>query len=377
MSYAEYLSVHGHTKKRFFYGAAPPMRVVVDINHPADVHFFKNFIREMEQRGHKILITASRKEISYRLLDTYGFPYEKLGSYGKSLAEKMINIPLLDIRMFRVAKKFNPDIFVGFGSIRAAHVAKVLGKPCINFEDTDHATWEHRLYVPFADVVLTPLCFRKDFGKKQVKIDTYKELMYLHPDYFRPDSSVLSEAGITLDERFSILRFVAWDAQHDLGQTGLHNREEIVEQLEKYGRVFITSEVALPEHLKKYQIPVPLDKLHDLLFFATLYFGEGSTTAAEAAMLGTPAIYVSSLAGSLGYTGDLEQKYGLLYNFRDQEPALKKAGELLKNPHIKEEWHIKRDNFLKDKLNATRFLVWFVETYPRSYNSMREKCAKS
>jgi predicted glycosyltransferase len=42
------------------------MRVVVDINRPSDVHFFKNFIREMEKRGHVILITASRKEISYR-----------------------------------------------------------------------------------------------------------------------------------------------------------------------------------------------------------------------------------------------------------------------------------------------------------------------
>ena len=348
------------------------MRVVVDINHPSDVHFFKNFIREMEKRGHTILITASRKEISYRLLDNYGFSYKKLGSYGKSLAEKMINIPLLDIRMLREAITFNPDIFVGFGSIRASHVAKLLGRPCINFEDTDHAIWEHRLYVPFATVVITPLCFRKDFGKKQVKIDTYKELFYLHPDYFTPDNSVLEDAGITPGERFSVVRFVAWDAQHDLGQKGLHNREEIVEQLEKYGKVFITSEVALPDHFRRYQLPIPLEKLHDLLYFATLYFGEGSTTAAEAAMMGTPAIYVSSLSSGLGYVSDLEQKYGLLYNFKDQEPALAKAVELLSNPQIKEEWSKKRDIFLKDKLNATTFLVWFVETYPQSFLSLRE-----
>jgi len=352
------------------------MRVVVDINHPADVHFFKNFIRGMEKRGHKILITASRKEISYRLLDNYGFSYEKLGSYGKSLAEKMINIPLLDIRMLLVAKKFRPDIFVGFGSIRASHVAKLLGRPCINFEDTDHATWEHRLYVPFADVVITPRCFRKDFGKKQVKIDTYKELFYLHPDYFTPDNSVLADAGIAPGERFSVVRFVAWDAQHDLGQKGLQNREEIVEHLEKYGKVFITSEVTLPDHLKKYQITIPLEKLHDLLYFATLYFGEGSTTAAEAAMMGTPAVYVSSLASELGYAADLEHTYGLLYNFRDQGPALAKAVEILKNPQVKEEWQKKREIFLKDKLNATRFLEWFVETYPESFLSLQEKGAE-
>ena len=352
------------------------MRIVVDINHPADVHFFKNFIWEMEKRGHVILITASKKEISYRLLDNYGFHYEKLGSYGISLAEKMINIPLLDLKMYQAVKKFKPDIFIGFGSIRAAHVSKVLRKPCINFDDTDHAKWEHRLYVPFTDVVLTPRCFSRDFGKKQVKIDTYKELFYLHPAYFRPDISVLDDAGIKQGEKFFIVRFVAFDAQHDIGQTGLQNREEIVKQLEKYGHVFITSEVALPDDLKKYQITIPFEKLHDLLSFATLCFGEGSTTAAEAAMMGTPSIYVSSLARGLGYVIDLEDKYGLLYNFRDQQPALAKAVELINNPQVKEEWIQKRDNFLKDKLNATQFLIWFVETYPESFLSMKKESAE-
>ncbi len=372
----EYGSVSGYTRSGLFLrGATCTMRIVVDINHPADVHFFKNFIREMEKRGHTILITASRKEVSYHLLDRYGFQYEKLGSYGKSLAEKMINIPLLDLKMYQAVKKFNPDIFVGFGSIRAAHVSKVLKKPCINFEDTDHAKWEHLLYVPFADVVLTPRCFTKDFGKKQVKIDTYKELFYLHPDYFHPDISVLADAGLRPGERFIVLRFVAFDAQHDLGQTGLQNRGEIVEQLEKFGKVFITSEQALPDNLKKYQLTIPVEKLHDLLYFATLYFGEGSTTAAEAAMMGTPAIYVSSLSGGLGYVSDLEQVYGLLCNFREQQPALKKAVELLENPQVKEEWIRKRDAFLKDKLNATQFLIWFVETYPQSYLSMKKESA--
>jgi predicted glycosyltransferase len=349
------------------------MRIVVDINHPADVHFFKNFIWELEKRGHTILITASRKEISYRLLDRYGFHYEKLGSYGISLAEKLLKIPLLDLKMYLAAKKFNPDIFVGFGSIRAAHVSKVLRKPCINFDDTDHAKWEHRLYVPFTDVVLTPTCFSQNFGKKQVKIDTYKELFYLHPDFFRPDRTVLDEAGLLPDERFIVIRFVAFDAQHDIGQKGLQNREELVKELEHYGKVFITSETALPGNLKKFQIPIPFEKLHDFLYFATLYFGEGSTTAAESAMLGTPAIYVSSLAGGLGYVSDLEQKYGLLYSFRDQHAALEKAVGLLKNPQVKEEWMQKREKFLKDKLNATRFLIWFVETYPESYRAMKRE----
>ena len=34
------------------------MRVLIDILHPAHVHFFRNFHNEMEARGHELYITA-------------------------------------------------------------------------------------------------------------------------------------------------------------------------------------------------------------------------------------------------------------------------------------------------------------------------------
>jgi len=51
------------------------MNIVVDINHPADVHLFKNFISKMKEKGHKILITATKKDVSIKLLDNYDFDY--------------------------------------------------------------------------------------------------------------------------------------------------------------------------------------------------------------------------------------------------------------------------------------------------------------
>jgi len=94
------------------------MKIVVDINHPAHVHFFKNFIWEMERKGHEILITAREKEVTYRLLDNYGFDYIKMGSYRRSLIEKLINVPIMDLKMYKAVKGFKPDIFVGLGSFR-------------------------------------------------------------------------------------------------------------------------------------------------------------------------------------------------------------------------------------------------------------------
>ena len=96
------------------------MKIVVDINHPAHVHYFKNFIWELEGRGHEVLITASEKEMSYNLLELYGFHYVRLGRYGVSLVEKLVKMPILDLKMYKAVKSFRPDIFIGVGSIRNA-----------------------------------------------------------------------------------------------------------------------------------------------------------------------------------------------------------------------------------------------------------------
>jgi hypothetical protein len=340
------------------------MRIVVDINHPAHVHYFKNFIWEMQKRGHEILITASEKDISYTLLDNFGFSYVKIGNYGKSILRKMVNIPILDWKMYRAVKKFNPDIFMGFGSIRAAHVSKLMGKPYIALDDTEHAKWEHLMYVPLTDAILTPSCFRKDLGKKQIRYNGFTELAYLHPKYFTPDPSVLKEIGLSKGDPFIVLRFVSWNASHDIGQKGIDNKETLVKNFEQYGRVFISSEGPLRKDLRKYELHISPEKIHHVLSFAQLYFGEGGTMATEAALLGTPSIFVSTLSGTMGNFIELEQKYGLVFNFNDPKLAIEKALTLLKAPHLKENWTEKRNELLNDKIDVSAFLVGMIEGYP-------------
>lgn len=102
------------------------MRIAFDVYHPSDVHFFKNCIRLLKGQGHEVLVTASPKEISLDLLHNYGIDYINLGSYGSSILKKMINLSLMDFKMYKILRKFNPDLLVGFGSIRASHVFKVI-----------------------------------------------------------------------------------------------------------------------------------------------------------------------------------------------------------------------------------------------------------
>ena len=349
------------------------MRVVVDINHPAHVHYFKNFIWEMREKGHEILITASHKDVATRLLRLYGLEYADLGDYGSSLLEKLINIPIMDVKMHRTVKKFHPDILLGFSSTRAAHVSKVLGVPAIIFDDTEHAVWEHRLYVPFAAAILTPNCFYKDLGEKQIRFNGYMELASLHPNRFTPNPAVLAELGLAEGDPFIIVRFVSWQASHDVGQHGIRDKVGLVKALEEYGRVLITSEGALPAELQSYQIRVSPEKLHDLLYYATLYVGEGATTASECAVLGTHAIYVNSLG--LGYTTEEDEKYHLVSDFsgRDctDETILAEARRLLQNSDLRTEEKQKGRALVQDKIDVTAFMVWFIENYPESADQMK------
>jgi hypothetical protein len=289
----------------------------------------------------------------------------------------MVMIPLLDLRMYIAVRKFRPDIFLGFGSIRAAHASKLMGKPCIALDDTEHAKWEHLLYVPFTDAILTPACFNKDFGKKQIRYNGYTELAYLHPRYFKPNPSVLHEMGIEKNDPYILLRFVSWSASHDVGQHGIRNKYDLVKKLEKYGRVFISSEGSLPSELRSYSLSLSPEKIHDVLYFAHLYLGEGGTMATEAALLGTPSLFVSSLAGTMGNFIELEKKYGLMYSYKDPDRAVDHAIELLHQNKLKECWQQKRDLLLNDKIDVTEFLIDFVENYPGSFSGQSKDHSNS
>ncbi len=348
------------------------MRILLAIGHPGHVHHFKNFIWEMESKGHVIKVLAVDKEMVRSLLETFDIPYTLVMNSGKNLSEHLINMISSDYKVLKIAKEFQPDIFVGRASPFLAHISAIQRKPYIAFSDTEHAKLIKWVTFPFADSICTPSCFSMDVGNKHIRYHGYTELAYLHPNRFTPNPAVLTEIGLTEGDPFIIVRFVSWQASHDVGQHGILDKVGLVKALEQYGRVLITSEGALPEELQPYQIRVSPEKLHDLLYYATLYVGEGGTTASEAAVLGTPSLYVSSLAGTMGNFIELEGTYGLLYSFTDGDAALSKAIEILEDPESKEKWRTKRDRLLADKIDVTAFMVWFVENYPRSITEMKE-----
>lgn len=347
------------------------VRIIVNIGHPAHVHFFKHFIWKMRARGHDILISTVDKDVTCRLLEAYDFDYDLWGARGSSMYDFAKEVVKRDYHVYKLVRRFKPDVILGIADIFGAHVSRVTKARSVVFTDTEHARLSNFITFPFADVVCTPTCFKKDLGKKQLRYDGYHELAYLHPNYFSPDPSVLWAVGLGPTDPFVVIRFVAWQAAHDRGHHGfdLNTKRRLVEEIEKYARVLITSEAPLPDEFERYRLMAPPERIHDLLYYATLYIGEGATVASECAVLGTPAIYVNTL--QVGYLDEQEEKYGLVYNFldpkRDQKEAVEKALELVRREDLKAEWRAKRERLLKDKVDVTEFIVDFVENCPRSF----------
>lgn len=351
------------------------MRILIDINHPAHVHLFKNFSKIMLQKGHHVLFTARDKDVTLKLLASLHTDFEVLGKSYTGLKNKILGLVEYNKKLFSISKKFHPDVFLSHGSVYAAQVSWLLQKPHITFEDTGNME-QILLYKPFSKVILTSTSYKKRHGKKQINYNGYHELAYLHPNFYSPNNGIYKILGVLQNQNFVLIRFVSWNASHDIGHKGisLENKIKVVNEFLKYAEVFISSEAELPHELIKHQVKISPEKMHDVLCHAILFYGESATMASECAVMGTPAIYLDNVGR--GYTDEEEQKYGLVFNFSesliDQEKSIQKGIELLSTPNLKQQFHLRRQKMLADKIDVTAFMVWFVENYPESFHIMKQ-----
>ena len=300
------------------------MSVLVDIVHPAHVHFYKHIIWELQRQGVATTIVARDKDVTCQLLDNYGFSYRRVGKSGKKnlfwQAEELVT---RDLALAKIARTTGARVILtrNPAGVQVARLLRLRG--IFDTDDGPAAGLHYRAAAPFAHAVTTPDCMRANLGKKQVRYPGYKQTAYLHPNHFRPNPGVLAHLGVAPGERYFVVRFVAMVASHDGGESGLPQatREEVVKRLLRLGKVFISSEGPLPTEFAQHRFAPPPELLHDALAYASLLVGDSQTMAAEAAVLGTPNLRVSSWKGRLDYLDELENSYGITESFLPREQA--------------------------------------------------------
>lgn len=342
------------------------MRVLFDIVHPAHVHFFKHMIWGLQKKGHETAIIARDKDVTLTLLDLYGFEYQTIGYSGpKNRFQQLQELVQRDFAIFRLAKKFKPDVILTRNPA-GVQVARLIGATGIFDTDDGTAAGIHfKAAAPFAHVITTPDSLLEEFGKKHVKYPGYKQTAYLHPNHFKPDPAVLDMLGVKVGEPFFIVRFVDMVATHDFNESGLslEAKTAIIERLKHHGRVFISSERKLPEIWSALKFSIPPHLIHDAMAYATLIVGDSQTMAAEAAVLGTPSLRVSTFSGRLGYLNELENRYGITtsYHPRDVEHLFQRLDELLADPGKLHEMKATHAQIILDKCDVTEWVIEYVE----------------
>ena len=342
------------------------MKILVDIGHPAHVHFFINPIRIWRSRGHTVIITSRKKEIATDLLDTLNLKHKILSSHpGKgSLINLFRELMQRNRALFSVVQSERPDIMVGIGGVNIAHVKLVSRIPAIVFYDTENAVLSNLITYPFASLVVVPECYKAWLPPWHLKYPGYHELSYLHPNRFFPSREKAVEAGLSQDGDTFLLRTVSWQASHDVTEKGWSNEftMQIVNYLKQKGKVIISSEGGLPLNLKPFHFTGPFHYIHHLMAFTRLYIGESATMASECAVLGTPAIY-AAMTGR-GYTDEQEHRFGLVKNVAHLEwKSVKSAIDdmLSQGPSF---YAQKRKKLLEEKTDVANFVAELVETYP-------------
>ena len=353
------------------------MNILIDIGHPAHVHLLRNIYHQLIKNGHVVCVTVKDITIAKALLEKYNIEYINIGKKRDSLLGKALTQLNYNYKILKLVIKNKIEIGIGT-SITLTHISKLTKMKSILLDDDDDDV--QPLFVkyahPFANTILSPsslIGHRK--SKKTIFYSGFHELAYLHPKRFTPNIEILKEIGLKKGDTFFIMRFNVFKAHHDLGVLGmsLEQKLKLVNLLEPYGKIFITTERNIEPELKKYQLLVQPEKVHSLMFYASMFLGDSQTMTSEAAILGTPAIRMNSFAGRIAYLEEEEHKYGLTFGFKSNQfkEMLEKIEHLLNNISLKREWEIKRQNLLSEKIDVTAFLVWFVENYPNSNQIMK------
>lgn len=374
------------------------MSLIFEINHPAHIHLFRTLALELLQKGENPLFTIKSDPVTHHLAEVYDLPAGALGSKGKGILQKYVFQLRFFWKTLRLVRQGKIKLGMGV-SMNLPLVSKWSSMHSICLDDDDMAaTPTFARYANKANVILTPeaLAF-EDRGAHHFSYPGYHELAYLHPKRFVPEEKVLRMIGVEYGERYFVVRLNAFRAHHDVGESGMgdEQRETVIKKLRPFGRVFLSMEKTLRQAqgdrgIRGHAEPVEAwqetgaeflndligpEWMHSVLAFATMYVGESQTMTSEAAVLGTPALKCNSFAGRLSVPNELEQKYGLCYSYLpgDFDKMLAKMDELLEMPDLKQEWQLRRQRMLQDKIDVTGFLAWFVEHYPESVSIVKRE----
>ncbi|MCK5141078.1 MAG: DUF354 domain-containing protein [Candidatus Heimdallarchaeota archaeon] len=308
---------------------------------------FNAIAQELEKEGHEVLFTCRDYDYVASLFDLLQRDVKVLGKHGgSSLFGKLMagnkRIELLANHINNLDAK--PDYHISFSSPESTRVAFGLGIPTITINDSPHARAVGKLTVPLSKYLVYSSSIPKEkwlaLGALEEQLQPYDgidEVAWLLN--FEPNTEVLSQLSLTIDDRFIVARPEESSASYmlELGIGGLTYLDLILEEIlkEYEGKVVMfpryeTQKEALKKKFgDKLIIPPKAVDTLSLYYYSDLCITGGATMAREAAAIGTPSIsYYPQPLDVLEYIASI----GIpLYNEYTVDHAIERAKILIRN----------------------------------------------
>ncbi len=278
----------------------PGVKIWIDLDNTPHVPFFIPIIRELERRGHEIVLTARDAYQVCELADKKKLPYVKIGRhYGKKMTHKIFGLFRRSAQMLPFYRRHRPKLTLAHGSRSLFLLSKLLRIPSIIVMD-----YEHARSIPFSQPrwAILPEALSADpriARRKRVRFYRgIKEDVYA-PE-FEPDPSIRDDLGLRGDALIVTVRPPADQAHYRNPESDILLQELMSRICRTPGIQAVllsrnrTQEAAFktdhPEWFAEGKVIVPprvVDGLN-LLWFSDLAVSGGGTMNREAAALGVP-----------------------------------------------------------------------------------------
>ena len=269
------------------------MRILFDLVHPADVRFFREPIRRLQGQGAEILCLARDKDLTCQLLDRYALTYQVASRQGRGLFGLGVELVQRDWAAVHAMRRFRPDVAAGFGGVAIAHAGRMAGVRTVAFYDTEPGRLQMALTLPFIDEWHVPQGWRGPApAGRTYRFNSLKELSDLHPSRFQPSLERARALGLDEARANIFVRLSARAAAHDQGARALDLRAFLAALERVFGavRLHLSCEGRPPSGLERHVYAGPPEAVHQLIAACDLACTDGASMAAEAAVLGVPAI---------------------------------------------------------------------------------------
>ncbi len=299
-----------------------PKVIWIDLDNSPHILFFDPIIKELKNRGHKVVITVRDYAQAIGLADLYGLDYQPLGKhYGKNTLMKGLGLVIRSLQMIPVYIKNKPDVAFSHGSRSQLLFSRLVGLKNVIAID-----YEFVKFFPIlkSSLGIVPEVLPKEFGNKYFKTTaTYpgiKEDVYA--SRFDVDPNFLQMIGVDPEHILVTVRPPATNAHYHNPKSDRHFKKTIAylcehpdikilmlprtedqkkEIAEEYSQWFQQQKIFYPDQV--------LNGLN-LVWHSDLVISGGGTMIREATALGVPAY--SIFGGQTGAVDEFLETSGQL-----------------------------------------------------------------